>query len=447
MRKTNKNLTKQILTLMLAFVMVFTGMGIGSWGVSEAWADATIPVLTIQKNANNKEIEVVSNAGTELVSIEKKNAEITINGKTTSTLYVATINSGTKFVLKNTIANLRTKNGYWNAENSQTIRAFIKGEEYAYDSDLCKSLKTNEAILEKLNLNEAYTSNCGAYYFVGISNAGMTASVLIQIKEKAAPIDKSALETVIGSADAIVAKSAGYYTEDDRYNGKSSSADGFWNDMKSALSAAKNIYSSADSSQEQINRVTDTLTAAIANLIPTSQLNATKLYEALRPLYWAGSTDQLAYEGIASWQVSADNCTQASWTAYTQAKESAETYLAKLFDKDGNATEFNKEEAAKGNQPGETEADKLADAVDPTQLVNQKTYDAVYQNWKTREAEAASLLVQYDPAKLTEENYTEASWKTYTDTYHALKEIVEYRIVGGTKPDYEMLKGLTAMAI
>ena len=24
---------------MLAFVMVFTGMGIGSWGVDEAWAD------------------------------------------------------------------------------------------------------------------------------------------------------------------------------------------------------------------------------------------------------------------------------------------------------------------------------------------------------------------------------------------------------------------------
>ena len=36
---TNKNLTKQILTLALAFVMVFTGMGIGSWGVDTAWAD------------------------------------------------------------------------------------------------------------------------------------------------------------------------------------------------------------------------------------------------------------------------------------------------------------------------------------------------------------------------------------------------------------------------
>ena len=32
---------KQFLTLMLAFVMVFTGMGIGSWGVEQAWADDT----------------------------------------------------------------------------------------------------------------------------------------------------------------------------------------------------------------------------------------------------------------------------------------------------------------------------------------------------------------------------------------------------------------------
>ena len=39
---TNKNLTKQILTLALAFVMVFTGMGIGSWGVDTAWADETV---------------------------------------------------------------------------------------------------------------------------------------------------------------------------------------------------------------------------------------------------------------------------------------------------------------------------------------------------------------------------------------------------------------------
>ena len=49
MRKTkNKNLKKQILTLTLAFVLVFTGMGIGSWGVDEAWADTTD--ITFTKN-------------------------------------------------------------------------------------------------------------------------------------------------------------------------------------------------------------------------------------------------------------------------------------------------------------------------------------------------------------------------------------------------------------
>ena len=49
MRKTNKNLTKQILTLMLAFVMVFTGMGIGNWGVDEAWAASSSNRYTVQE--------------------------------------------------------------------------------------------------------------------------------------------------------------------------------------------------------------------------------------------------------------------------------------------------------------------------------------------------------------------------------------------------------------
>lgn len=51
--------------------------------------------------------------------------------------------------------------------------------------------------------------------------------------------------------------------------------------------------------------------------------------------------------------------------------------------------------------------------------------------------------MQYDPAKLTETDYTEASWQDYTEIYQALQEIAEYRIVGGTKPDYAMLKGFT----
>ena len=52
----SKKSMKQFLTLMLAFVMVFTGMGIGSWGVDEAWADenntSTISNLTSENLGN-----------------------------------------------------------------------------------------------------------------------------------------------------------------------------------------------------------------------------------------------------------------------------------------------------------------------------------------------------------------------------------------------------------
>ena len=41
-RTKTKQSVRQILTLMLAFIMVFTGMGIGSWGMDTAYAaDAT----------------------------------------------------------------------------------------------------------------------------------------------------------------------------------------------------------------------------------------------------------------------------------------------------------------------------------------------------------------------------------------------------------------------
>ena len=257
--------------------------------------------------------------------------------------------------------------------------------------------------------------------------------------------------SVISDAEKI--DSTKYHTTNDRWNGSKYSKTGFWADLQAVIDVAKAVCNNENATQEQVdaaaksldrNDSNSALSKAIANLIPKTQLNATKLYEALRPLYWRISIEnQATYEELGErWKVTADNCTQASWAAYTRATEPAAAYLTKLFDENGNATAFNKAEAAKGDQPGETEADKLADAIDPTQLVNQEKYDTAYQNWKEREAEANSLLQQYDPAKLTKANYTEASWKTYTDTYHALKEIAEYRIIGGTRADYDMLHSL-----
>ena len=54
---TNKNLTKRILTLMLAFVMVFTGMGIGSWGVDTAWAESEITGVNVYATTSDLQFQ------------------------------------------------------------------------------------------------------------------------------------------------------------------------------------------------------------------------------------------------------------------------------------------------------------------------------------------------------------------------------------------------------
>ena len=524
---------------MLAFIMVFTGMGIGSWGVDTAWADTQITVdgaaleeITGSKYSDDVDVflaKVDENAKAISLSVDSsyyirvKSSFFKEPTYASESIYSQTAwyNSAEAYVAYDgcgsaNVEDLLAESGYDSIEDylvdnygCSTAEEYIEQQvggtlqnawaeaEYktipynngAYTvtlPDVNASINASTFSQYFGNSSKSYDATAKRYYLFELCQdingilgrtADCKAVVLVQVGG-GLTIDCDRLNAAI--AQAVGIKAADYHAQNDGYNGKKSINDlrkelaanetikkdtailkkisskeapitSFWSLYEAAMARVDDIYP-ADTdgvrslkdgiSQGQVEAAAELLKVSIANLIPTSQLNATKLYEALRPLYWAGSTDQLAYEGIASQQVSADNCTQASWTAYTQAKEPAEAYLAKLFDKDGNATVFNKAEAAKGDQPGETEADKLADAIDPAQLVNQEKYDDAYQNWKKREAEANSLLVQYDPAKLRKADYTEASWKTYTDTYHALKEIVEYRIIGGTRADYDMLHSL-----
>ena len=421
MRKTNKNLTKQILTLMLAFVMVFTGIGIGSWGVSEAWADGDsedypFSIEVGESSFFPNKIEAENLGETEQWEVVVPKGTKTIKIKALKDKLQAII--GTKYV-----------------ENEYEVGAIIP-----YYGDLDGPLITGNNAYDAEN--RVYTLQVDDFATEGEKKEiQFTDDTLISglsfyiVLAEDINKGKDELSTIIQSAQMI--EKTNYHTDKDYFNGKAVSSKGFWKDFEVALSKAIKISQKAFADAKEILAAKEGLSTAIANLIPTSQLNATKLYEALRPLYWISIENQATYEELGEhWKVTADNCTQASWTAYMQTREPAVAYLAKLFNKDGSAnTEFNKPENQK-------EADKLADAIDPAQLVNQEKYDTAYQDWKKREAEANSLLQQYDPAKLTKANYTEASWKTYTDTYHALKEIAEYRIIGGTRADYDMLHSL-----
>ena len=252
--------------------------------------------------------------------------------------------------------------------------------------------------------------------------------------EKAA--DTKALQAAIDAAPK--ADDGTYYTKNDRYNGKTKavSEKGFWADYQKVLQQAELVNNDDYSSQATVDAATATLQAAIANLIPTSRVNATALYEALNTDWrWnLGNSLQEGWPENTLWEKpSADNCTPLSWQPYAKALKDGQALLEQLY-KDGKPTDENT--ASK-----QGEVDKLAAAADAHKLVNKEAYAAAYDKYMAAKPEAEALLQQYDPAKLTESDYTADSWTAYTDAYAVLKTDMAYRIVGGTTEDWKMLQG------
>ena len=248
--------------------------------------------------------------------------------------------------------------------------------------------------------------------------------VLVQVGE-GIRLNVEDLQTAINNAPTT-----GYYTVGDRWNGKTISENGFWADYQSTLAKAKAMLTAA-SSQEQVDTAAAALQAAIDNLIPTSRVNATALYETLNTKWcWQGEDHMLSTAGDP---VSADNCTTLSWQPYAKALTDGQALLEQLY-KDGKPTDENT--ASK-----QGEVDKLAAAADVHMLVNKEAYAAAYDKYMAAKPEAEALLKQYDPAKLEESDYTADSWTAYTDAYAVLKTDMAYRIVGGTTEDWKMLQG------
>ena len=253
--------------------------------------------------------------------------------------------------------------------------------------------------------------------------------VLVQVGESIR-LNVKDLQTTINNAPTT-----GYYTVGDRWNGKTISENGFWADYQSTLAKAKAMLTAA-SSQEQVDAATVALQAAIDNLIPTSRVNATALYEALNTDWrWnPGNSLQEGWPENTLWEKpSADNCTPLSWQPYAKALKDGQALLEQLY-KDGKPTDENT--ASK-----QGEVDKLAAAVDAHKLVNKEAYATAYDKYMAAKPEADALLKQYDPAKLKESDYTADSWTAYTDAYAVLKADMAYRIVGGTTEDWKMLQG------
>ena len=160
------------------------------------------------------------------------------------------------------------------------------------------------------------------------TNKSADYALLFQLTAASVDSDKTALAEAINNAP-----SEGYFTENDRYNGKKSSTitdtnSGFWAVYQAALTKAKTVNEDISSTQKQVDAAVAALQAAMANLIPTTQVNPTILYETLNR--YTG----VFYENSTSY-------TPDTWAAFDAARTAGHALLDGLFDENGNATAAN----------------------------------------------------------------------------------------------------------
>ena len=153
-------------------------------------------------------------------------------------------------------------------------------------------------------------------------------ALLFQLTAAREDSDKSALAEAINNAPTN-----GYFTENDRYNGKKSSTitnknSGFWAVYQAALKKANVVNEDISSTQKQVDAAVAALQAAIGNLIPTTQVNPTILYETLK------NYTGVFYENATSY-------TPDTWAAFDAARTAGHALLDGLFDENGNTTAAN----------------------------------------------------------------------------------------------------------
>ena len=214
-----------------------------------------------------------------------------------------------------------------------------------------------------------------------------------------ANVDKSKLEEAL---DAV--PTSGYYTSDDRYNGKTESKTGFWNEMQVIVDAAQAVYDNKSAAQGAVDAAAKTLdqkdpdsalSKAIANLIPTSQVNPTGLHETL-----------LRYSALIEKEYSTN-----SWAVFYRKRTDAQNLYDSLFTKDAEGNVTATEENSSAKHPQETVDALVKELQDAAK--NLKT-----RVWSTLEPGSANALAgialyagYYDT--LDADDYTSESWQNY----------------------------------
>ena len=234
---------------------------------------------------------------------------------------------------------------------------------------------------------------------------------LIQVGGQQEEVDTTALDALLKSTPSIekdgdVFKDTTAYHSGDRYNGKTTVNDlktflgatrfkdckGFW-DMY--IIARTNAESASDKGQSTIDAAVSLLQQTADNLIPTSQVNPTGLYETLN-LYSEEDAKDYSLD---------------SWTAFASKRDEAQELLDSLFTKDaeGNVTATEENSSAKHPQ---ADVDALVEALKGAKAGLDTRVHSLLQAVTDNALAGISLYAGYYDT-LSADDYTSDSWQAY----------------------------------
>ena len=217
---------------------------------------------------------------------------------TISKTYLKVVNSGDEIIIENQTGAALNK-GYHFLNKQGTVK-WKKSDTKKKVSDLAPDYKVTATALHENGFSEQSVSDADAvYYFIAFkpysfNNTKYTEAdnfaILIQVKQSSSGLtkaQKAPLQKVYDSVTGDNEKK--WYQTGDRYNGNKADTitdrkSGFWAEFTKKggpRDQAKDTLDTATTVGE-INAAKTKLEAACAKLIPKTELNATKLYEALQ---------------------------------------------------------------------------------------------------------------------------------------------------------------------
>ena len=229
--------------------------------------------------------------------------------------------------------------------------------------------------------------------------------------EKGATVSTTELEKALADGPSVEKVNDRYtdttvFHENDRYNGQTTATvfaktlgrkyeqlNSFWSIYLAARSDAETAKTSTV--QSVIDEATDKLTKATAQLIPTSQVNPTGLYETLN-LYSEEDAKDYSLD---------------SWTAFAGKRDEAQELLDSLFTKDaeGNVTATEENSSAKHPQ---ADVDALVEALKGAKAGLDTRVHSLLQAVTDNALAGITLYAgYYDTLKAGD--YTPTSWQAY----------------------------------